>query len=278
MSQAIITFAGLMVFRRDLLSKTFELGILRSKGAHDHTLQIKITPDGAAPATIDPAILERYVQSGDIRWNLEVEDVHGIKLPPGVLANTGIPADRLHPDALNEEDFGWVINLESGEFHGNKLDRLTDKFKPVIYLKKGKLYTSCKTEAIEVTQGGSTRPGVGFIAGATALAIDTSGGEEPVLNFVKGSVTTEIFRLRRGTSYAVEIVNTPLVGAPHVGGHFHLFYDLLFNKVPPSQRFGIESHTPRIYPDDRCPEQDFFVPDPFKCGGIGVNDGSGPLG
>lgn len=282
MPTTTITFNGLLVFRPDPANDLCEVGVLRAREApHSHILQIDVTPNpqtGSGTFRINPDLLESHVLNGHTRWILDVA-LNGQPLR-GLVLNTAIPADRKNPTAQNNDDFGWIINIESGEFHAGRLDRTRDRLKPVISLSKGRLFTSCKTDSIDVNQGPHTRSDFGFIAGAISLAVDTSQGEMPVLYFVdQQGNPTEIFSLpdTAHTSYFISIRNTPLAGA--AGGHFHLFYDRLFHTVGPNQRFSIPRHfPPRLPPSGRCPEGQDPEPDPFKCGGVSVGPGSGPLG
>jgi hypothetical protein len=275
-----ISFAGLMVFRPS--KDIFELGILRARlvggGMPDHILQIKIYPDrstGESPRTLD-TVLESYVHAGDVSWSLDVKDAKG-NLLRGVQANIGLPPDRHQPSSGNGNDFGWMINLESVEFHQGKLTRPTGKLKPVISLNYGKLDSSCKTEVIDVRKGRKKfRDDFGFIAGAAALSIDTSNGELLVLRTQKQQ---DILGLTPGVSYEIEILNTPLDSKDlPTGGHFHLYYQLLFSGVAHASQFSVQSHTPRTLPPDLCSRVHARDPEPFRCGGIVVNEGSGPLG
>jgi len=276
-----IVFAGLMVFRPN--KGTFELGVLRALnlrgGMPDHVLQINIFPDsssGEKPSAISPASLESYVKAGDVAWSIEVRNLPG---SPNLHTNTGIPSDRHQAAQPNQNDFGWMINLESGEFHAKTLTRSSGVLKPVISLDHGVLETVCKTEIIDVQKGGKPfRDDFGFITGAAALTIDTTGNEQVTL---KTQGQADLFNLKPGVSYDIALLNTPLsaVGLP-TGGHFGLYYDLLFPSVPSSERFAIKSHHPIKLPSDGCLSKfrpEMVDPNPFKCGGIVVNETGGPL-
>ena len=282
--QTTITFNGLMVFRPDQASKTCEVGVLHARDqGHPHILQIEIEPDprtGSGKWTLDSDQLERYVQAKNIRWKFEVVK-GGQPVPPGIDVNTSIPCDRHHPPTPTNENplgFGWLVNLESGEFHSGRLTRTPGKLKPVIELTKGKLFTSCLTDSIDVKQGSNTRFDFGFIAGAIDLKLTPADGDVAVLYFTdQNQQATVIFRLPNinQVSYKVFIKNTPMAGP--AGGHFHQFYDRLFQGVGGNQRFDLQLCYPPIAASaascsaGRAPD-----PDPFKCGGVAVG-GSGPL-
>lgn len=282
--QTTITFNGLMVFRPDQANKTCDVGVLHARDqGHPHILQIEIEPDprtGSGKWTLDSDQLERYVQAGNIRWKFEV--VKGATPEPaGIVVNTLIPPDRHNPPTPTREKplgFGWLVNLESGEFHSGRITRTRGKLKPIIELTKGELFTSCLTNSIDVKQGANTRYDFGFIAGAIDLRLTPADGDAAVLYFMdQAQVATVIFRLPNinQVSYKVYIRNTPMSGPS--GGHFHQFYDRLFQGVGGHQRFDLQLCYPPIPASAAgCAAQRAPDPDPFKCGGIAVG-GRGPL-
>ena len=286
MPKTKIKFDGLLVFRPDPAGSVCEVGILRARvppNPHEppHILQIAIMPNpdtgSTDPLILDPNELEQHVQDGNVHWRLDV--ARNGQAQTGLVVNTAIPLNRHDTTAAQREDFGWIINLESGEFHSNRLFRQPDQLKPVISMQKGRLFTSCKTDSIDLKQGPNSRSDFGFIAGQITLEIDTPNGELVVLYFLdQQNMPTNIFRLTHTDTrdYSVSIRNTPLDQSG--GGHFHLYYDLLFKHVGMNERFDILRSFPPISPPDRCPTPPEPDPNPFKCGGVSVGSGSGPLG
>lgn len=276
--ETIIIFNGLMVFRHDQDNRVCEVGVLHTRDhAQPHILQIEIRTD-TETLTLDSDLLEQYVQAGNIRWKFEVVR-GGQPAPPGIAVNTAIPPDRHSPpQGSNPIGFGWFINLESGEFHSNPLARTPGKLKPIITLTKGELFTRCLTDSIDVKQGPNTRFDFGFIAGAAGLKLTPADGDTAILYFTDPqNRPTEIFRLTdlNRVAYKVFIRNTPRSGP--ASGHFHLFYDRLFQGIGGNQRFDPLLH----YPPNPVPSQISCStvdpdPDPFKCGGIVVG-GDRPL-
>ena len=281
-----IIFNGLLVFHHDRVNKVCDVGVLHARDVTPpHILQIEIDPDprpgtgtGTGKWTLDPAVLESYVRAGNIRWMFEVVK-SGQPVPPGIVVNDAIPANRRTITEANKEDFGWIINMESGEFHSDQLIRTRGQLKPIIKLSTGFLFTSCIANPVDVKQGPINRSPFGFIAGAIGLRLKPTDGDIAVLYFRdQHGVPTEVFRLPNinETKYTVTIQNTPIEGS--AGGHFHMFYDRLFRGVGTNHKFDIVQHYPPIpvpAPAQRCPEGIAPVPDPFKCGGVSV--GSGPL-
>lgn len=286
MPSSKITFTGLLVFRQDPQTGFYEVGVLRARhGHHPHILEIDVNPN---PDHDGPEILrlieelEQHVQNGDTLWRLEVEPEGSS--PDGIEVRPDPPKDRLDSNDDNRTDFGWIINLQK-EFNPT-LERKPGGLQPIILFKTGHLITSCKTDSVDVVQDGKTRS-FGFIAGAASLIIDTSDGQQPVLYALnKNGGKTEIFRLENTdeTDYDISIQNIPpppQPGDPPIptGGHFHMFYELLFDRVPPRERISIEQQDDPQTPSDRCPQSDDVSdpdPDPFRCGGVQV--GGGPLG
>jgi hypothetical protein len=281
MPKTTIIFTGLLVFHHDARNSQFEVGVLRARAQpHSHELQIAVTPNpatGTGTLVKDRNQLESFVQNGDVRWNLDVE-LNGNPVE-GLEFNAAEPSNRLDPTP--QDDFGWVINIESNRFHGQHLARKPNRLQPVIFIKKGRLFTFCRTDSVDTIKGGepNTTSELGFIAGGIGLRVDTPKGEQAVLRFSNLAGTTEIFRCTASEQrdYTVAIKNTPL--SPMGGSaHFHLFYDRLFQGVAGDDRFDLSRHeNPIRKPQDRCPEGG-PAPDPFKCGGIRIDDGSGSLG
>ena len=278
-TSATITFTGLLVFRRDPATEEYEVGILRARDAHQrHFLQIEITPDprtGKGTWEIPHEQLEEHIQNRHTRWQLAVPGHSQV----GIQAMPGKPGDRQNATTTNR-DLGWIINIENDEFHSGRLPRERNALQPIIRLKHGSLFSSCKTDSVDKIRGEVTEH-LGFIGGGVGLEIDTSDGQEPVLSFVnQQGEEVEIFRLNRRdrVSYQVSISNTPLEGTTIVGNHFHMYYDRLFKGVPEAQRFNIKRHEPIIRPSagDVCPEVADFTPNPFRCGGLLV-EGEEPL-
>src|ERR1051325_2440492 len=180
-TSTIITFAGLLVFRRDLNTGQYEVGTLRARDAHDsHILQIEISPDpstGQGLLVIPPDDLERHIRDGNVVWQLEVEGSPS----PGIQATPGKPNDRKNPTTSNDKDLGWIVNLENDEFHNGPLTRTPNALQPIIGLQQGILFTSCKTDSVVTIQGDFAQD-FGFITGGISLTIDTSAGQKPELN------------------------------------------------------------------------------------------------
>ena len=277
--ETTIIFNGLMVFRPDQVNKVCEVGVLLDRDqaqdqddAQAHILQIEIEPDprtGTDSWKLDSNLLWQYVHAGNINWNLEVVK-NGQPVPNGIVMDTTIPLNRHQPPTQGPIGFGWMVNLECGEFHSNTLNRVAGNLKPIIQLTTGQLFTRCLSDSIDVKQGSNTRFDFGFIAGAAGLKLTPADGDTAILYFTdEQHRPTEIFRLPdiNRVSYKVFIRNTPRSGP--AGGHFHLFYDRLFQGIGANQRFDLQMHYPPIPVGAAasCSGVD-PDPDPFKCGGV----------
>lgn len=279
--ETTIIFNGLMVFRPDQVNNVCEVGVLLARDHEQpHILQIIIDPDprtGTGRLTLDSDLLWRYVQAGNIRWKFDVLR-NGQPVSNGIVVDTTIPRNRHRPPSEGPIGFGWMVNLECGEFHSNTLLRTPGALKPIINLTSGQLFSRCLTDSIDVKQGSNTRLDFGFIAGAAGLKLTPANGDMAILYFTdQQQRPTEIFRLPdiNQRSYKVFIRNTPLSGP--AGGHFHLFYDRLFQNLGGNQPIDLLMHYPPVTVGTalNCSGVD-PDPDPFKCGGVAVS-GDRPL-
>src|SRR4029079_10215828 len=146
---------------------------------------------------------------------------------------------------------------------------------------------------VDVMQGGTvSKPHFGFISASVGFEIDTSADE--TLMLMAGG--KQVFSLPAGHSYDIEITKTaPL----NISSHFHAYYDVLFTKVRPGDRFDFratrDQHKPspnpclseptdNILPATAHPHETLVEKEgtakgtpPFKCGGLAINAGGDPL-
>lgn len=276
-----VLFEGLLIFHQDGATDPYEVGILDTSslvGHHSHfpphEFKISVLPDppgGVACLCLGPADLNPFLQQGN-RWSLDVEDALGSPTT-GIQADPSLPADRKDASSTDMK-LGWIVNLESPEFHG-PLTRRPGFLKPIIKLTKGELYTHCKTGGVDVLQNCiPSITGFGYLAGVTALKIDTSAQQEVVLKVA----STEIFRLPKGSSYQVSITNSNF--PPTMESHFHAYYDLLYPQVPVAQRFDFKANHALPSPPNQCPPGPVgiraLIPAPYRCGGT-LSAAGGPL-
>lgn len=282
MSKATITFEGLMIFHQDV-DGFYELGILNAQliGHHHsgsqhtpsvavplHEFRIDVTPDplrGTGTWKRGPSDLEPFLTQSN-RWSLEVKDAKG-NLETGISADESLP-DR-HSLEVADKKFGWIINLESSEFHNQLLDRESGKFRPIIRLSKGNLYTFCKTGGLNVLK--NAKQDFGFAAGVLVLTIDNSAGETVTLKADGGDT---VFSLLGGSDHRVDISNS--TADTSGGSHFHVYYDQIFTSVMPEDRIDFEGQENVTHPD-QCPKPLVVSVFPYRCGGLLINKGGDPL-
>lgn len=284
MSKTTITFEGLMIFHRTA-DGFYELGILNAQligqhhgglrhdhSTHDvppHEFRIEISPDpttGSGKLTKGASELEPFLRQSD-RWSLEVKDAKG-NIETGIFADESLP-DR-HSLKVGDKKFGWIINLESSEFHNKDLDRATGKFRPIIRLSKGNLYSFCKSGGLNVIKHKKPKD-FGFMAGMLALDIDTSAYQKITLKADGGD---DVFVIPGGRDYQVDISNSPTEASE--GSHFHVYYDQIFTGVANEDQFDFDNQKGVKHPDE-CPTPIIKGNFPVKCGGLAVNPGGKPL-
>lgn len=276
-----VTFEGLMVFRRDRREDLFDVGLMPAKnmasvglpGIPDHFSKITVTPNpspGGPPSlVIDEAQIAGYLAMSNV-WNLDVVDssgtIKGITRAPG-------PSDR-HDRDNTQNGFGWLMNIH--ELHPSA-SLTPGRLKPVIRMTNGTLTTIFKTDGIDLLTGLVARPTVvhfGFIGETAGLEMSLRPGEALVLKV--GNTT--IFRIQHNPTvkYTVAIENV-MPHHTHTSGvdHFQAYYALLFPDISVLECRALRLTDPLERSPNPPPQQTI---DPFKCGGITMNDGDGPLG
>lgn len=275
MTNILVTFDGLMIFHKNTHG-FYEVGILNAAllGGHipKHEFQINITPD---PHTATSNLLLGSAELAPFLgrknpWLLEVRDTNG-NLQAGVIADESLP-NRQKEDTKDNK-LGWIINLESSEFHNSTLERESDVFSPIIHLLKGGLFTFCKTGRLKKMKNKHVSdPDFGYLAGLLALDIDTSAGQTATMKEEGGG---DVFKLPPGTSYRVDITNDNVT--PSTASHFHAYYETIFTGVPPREWFDFEARDPADPSPDECPKPTIVGIPPYKCGGLLINAGGQPL-
>jgi len=279
MPNVIVTFEGLMLFRRDRQADVFDVGLLDVKGLPgipDHLRRITAVPNPIAGLpSRDDAAIAALLSNGNV-WNLDVVDASG-NVRKGIKARTtAATINRLDTDS-NQHDFAWLMNMD--ELHRTRLPITPGHLKPIIRLSNGLLTTIFKTDGINLLQGapGSiTTTRFGFVGETAGLEINLQANEALVLRV--GSTT--IFEITVNSSIAIENVMPPMTHPmPGATDHFQAYYSLLFPSpaVALNDRFRLELHQP-TEPSPNHPAVTPRTIEPFKCGGITTSDGDGPLG
>ena len=278
-----VTFEGLMVFRRDRRGNLFDVGIMPTKnmasiglpGIPDHFSKITVTPNpnpsGPRSLVIDEAQIASLLAMGNV-WNLDVVDSAG-NIRRGIARQGTGPNNHDDPDP-NQHDFGWLLDINA--LHPSA-SLIGGHLKPVIRMSNGTLRTIYKTDGIDFLTGLVARPTVqhfGFIGETAELDVSLRPGEALVLRV--GS--TVIFRIDHNPTiqFTVAIENV-MPHHAHTNGvdHFQAYYALLFPGIPVLECRALRLTDP-LEPSPNRPPQETI--NPFKCGGITMADGDGPLG
>jgi len=268
-----IVFRGLMVFNYQ--KGRMEIGFInglppKAENSHHH----EGTPDDHAnhlPVHI-PRILT--MRNGilasilDLRnrdeldtirnWEIKATDVAD---PQVKIFKDGADFNRLASPAPNPRDFRWIADLEGPDLHNRKLSRELDtrQLLMVLYVRHGEFYTKMKSPAFRRVRVNPPPEEIEFgsTAAVTGCDISIETGSVNLVAGGAGSVFLFNESAEEGTIY--EISNAPpdvpadAPTPPDEGGHFHMFYDKLFNNKPADQFDLIR--------DDQQPS-----PDPAQCG------------
>jgi len=306
-----VTFEGLMVFRRDRSADLFDVGILEAKnlssiglpGIPDHLFTITITPNptgGSQPLTINDRELAQYQAQGNV-WNLDVVDTNG-NVRKGISPRNTAASLNRHDSDPNQRDFSWLMNMQ--EMNGS-VPIQPGRLKPVIRMTNGLLSTIYKTDGIDLIRGPASAPSTihfGFVAETAGLDIELLPGEAVVLRVGN----TRIFRVNYDSSVpyqiAIENVSGMTMPMPNAPDHFQVYYGLLFLGIGGNDRYKLKLTNPREAspnpPDNRLDDSSgathtshsqvaepaapigvqMATIDPYKCGGLTVGEGDGPLG
>lgn len=281
MKTITIVFRGLMVFNK--LPGTMEIGFIDAlyKPGNGHPEH----PDHGNGANHSPVHIPRILtmQNGivssifDLRNRRELGNVRNWEL---------MVTDPVQPSAetveelgafdrktsASELDFRWVSDLEADDLHGRPLNAEvnTRQLLMVLYVRHGQFYTKLRSRPLkkrrlnppQIVDYGRNAAVVGCDiqvgdAGGVKLMAGGSAGVE-VFDFASDANT--LYEISNGPPDVPEQAPTPL-DAP---GHFHMYYDKLFN-AHPRDKFD-------LFMDDPAP-----APDPTLCGAAYLGRRDDPL-
>ena len=228
-----------------------------------HVPRILTVKNGVLTSILD---LRNRPELGTVRnWQLVVTR----PLQPNVtIFQTAGGFDRTsHP---NDRDFRWVTDLEAPDLHDRLLthDINTRQLLMVLYVRHGEFYTRVKSPPLRRTKSGEDPWYYGCNAAVVGCDITFDDGGSVKL-IAGGSTGAEVFEFAPDANTVFEISNGPPdvpreepvpLDAP---GHFHLYYDMLFN--PPYEPFDLAM-------EDRAP-----APDPVLCGVVYLGRREDPL-
>lgn len=282
----MIVLRGLMVFCFDRKSRSYEVGVLPAPGhgLFINTYRNAMPKPGANRAPDETLSLERWADPRRLHWELEVPGSKGT----GISKHLKDPFSRHDQSTSDPNDFRWIVDLESAEFHAEKLALKTGKLKPIMHFSEGKLSTLELTEPLIRQRGDVIEENFGAVAAATVLTLPASYGD-PALR-VRGT-GEKIFQFKYEPTTFYEIVNIPPSQIP--GAH-------TANSTAVAQVSVTRPHLDETQANDCCTPDDFQnyyelfnipverrfklalaeappIPDPYKCGGVELGARDEPL-
>lgn len=166
-----VEFDGLMVLRR--VDNYYELGVLDEKTAPHHHFMVYENKK-----KVPPALISELMKSGS-RWSLDIVSASGSP-EPDIKPRPGNPCNRALDTKANTKAhayaFCWIMDFEN-DFNGGKEVKMNaGKFKPIIRLNNGELYT--KDKYPELTKDSAKGcDDYGFVAETLALNIQLAGDQ-----------------------------------------------------------------------------------------------------
>jgi hypothetical protein len=284
MKTTTIVFRGLMVLHKQ--ANTMEIGFVNAlynpEAEHDHSTEpashadhsnhevvhiprILTTKNGVLSSILD---LRNRPELGTVRnWELVVTnpvDAEVTLFPQVVPPGSALaPFDRAREGSGDtfEKDFRWITDLEADDLHGRdlSLEINTRQFLFVLYVRNGLFYTKLRSPSLRRRRlSQSYREPYGRTAAVVGCEITVAddGGVRLMAGGTDGSI---VFDFDQGEGTVYEISNgppdVPVEGPASLddSGHFHMYYDKLFNQ-PHRDQFDLMT-------DDQAP-----APDPTLCG------------
>lgn len=285
-----VTFDGLMIFTEVVESgrrARFEVGVLEGKStAPKH--EFKVLKNGIE-------VLKAQSSADLGPWKIQLVDSSGTPVEANVRVRGDIDGCRDRGTATVNDywnlerafDFCWIMDLEKEFNAGGALNIDPTKFRPIIELNNGELYTKFKYDELVQLKGESKEP-YGFAAQTMALQIGLSG-QQSVRIVDKND--TEVLTLSTHNDLA-EIFNAPpkkeqtgrrhMQKKKHEHSHFPYYYNVAPTHTGPKYDIAAKDE-PRRRPINRYhPERDAgFAPslrdslkirtfNDFACGGAYV--------
>lgn len=246
-----IFFHGLIIVRSP--DGVCCLAELHHDNDETHTLSVEVRAKTEGQADIVLMRHSGYLSGGDVGLSINVtkgtSDPAAYKYVP---TRSFDPRNPIHGE--RDDDFRWVINLESENFHGRELEVKTPKTRPGVRIENGVcyLYTArIKKGDIEVFQGYDPKwrlKGIASVVGAN-LYLDDEG--EAVVTCHRGDAGDFVLPIYKPTdnrvSYEIYIDNSPLFEPPSApASHSELkeYYKVLKEKastddIPEPEQFNL---------------------------------------
>jgi len=274
MKTVTIVFRGLMVFNKQPNPSTQEPLKTMEIGFVDALFQ-----GGGGHAGTGPPVHDAHIPRILTMKNGVVAEVQDLRLRPelGTVRNWElVVTDSTQPVSTDEQgaapfdrrthnvarDFRFITDLEANDLHNRSLsaELNTRQLLLVLYVRHGLFFTQLQSPALRRIRINPPPAPVTYGPSAAVVGCEITFADTGKLQLMAGGSTGAMvkeFVAEQGTIY--EISNAPPdvpVDAPvppTAPGHFHMYYDKLFN-MPPSDQFD-------LIRDDGAP-----APDPALCG------------
>lgn len=236
-----VMFEGLMALSHNKKEDQCEIGILSTPKAIEtcHQLMIRVTKTSPAGASVlfDTALTAALSPQLSL-----------FELDATSPANPGVSFRRHRQGPINrltspppDDDFRWVVDLQSDEFHGKDLTPRLEHFSPVLIVKHGEFYTAELSRSLKRIKGNGAKESFGKIATVIGADIFLDENSEAVLKLGNGSNNVYLsLRKEAETSYEIFIDNLcpepadPSVTTNLESSDFSLYYDALI--LPDGQK------------------------------------------
>lgn len=213
-------------------------------------------------------------------WRLIIDNPVG----GGVSAESYRGFDREF-DRGAEEDFRWIVDLESPDMFGtleSKID--TDCLLPIMIIPNGIFYTRLKSPPLNIRRNGESSP-FGCIASVTGCDIPILGGRVRLIEQGTGEL---IFDFEPAEHTIYEVVNTPPdieIHEPEDPCHEHPEKKANEHRDEPDPcDFDHFKNYYRLFKEPDAQDQICFfkadaapAPDPFLCGVVSLGRRAAPL-
>lgn len=244
-----LIFKGLMVFHHNKSQRWFEAGMMR---VPEHEFKITVLTEskrGKKECTIVPDIA-----AGEV-WDLHITN-------PG---NEGIYEYRGNPFDRKRQNFGWIIDLESREFHGtgNEVDRRV--LSPVIVIPHGDFYMKNLTRNVKRKKRRENQhEHFGRVAQMMGVDINVKCGHVSLVP--RDTEEEEIFRLDNFDKlrYKITFDNRPknphVIPGYHNQKHEEPHYGQSRSGPEPDEEIEIDE----VHPSPESEREDSSFPDHFQ--------------
>ena len=218
---------------------------------YGHTLSVEIRTK--IPGKPDQVVMRHFGNLAGAQPGLSVR-VEPTSTTPA--AYKYLPSSSFNPINLTgneqDDDFRWIINLESSIFHGTGLSVDYSKTQPGVVIEGGVCYVYTalvRKGQVLVTQGGASRPplqGLSAIVGANLYLDSGSGAVVTCHHSNDEDFVLRLEALGGGVSHEIYIENSPLFEDP-TSGSTHSELREYYKVIPgilPEEQFNLEFPTP----------------------------------